>query len=56
MKKRPHIEALDVHYTAVLEDPRREAERIRDFLGRPLDVGKMAAVVDASLYRNRAAE
>jgi hypothetical protein len=56
MKKRPHIEALDVHYTAVLEDPRREAERIRDFLGRPLDVDKMAAVVDASLYRNRAAE
>jgi len=54
VQKRPHIEALDVHYTAVLEDPRREAERMRAFLGHPLDVDKMAGVVDKSLYRNRA--
>ncbi len=54
MKKGPHIEALDVHYSSVLEDPRREAGRIRDFLGLPLDVDRMAGVVDKSLYRNRA--
>ena len=30
------------------------AKRIRDFLGRPLDVEKMAGVVDSNLYRNRA--
>lgn len=54
IKKRPHLTALDIHYTAVLENPRQEAARIRDFLGRPLDVDRMAAVVDKNLYRNRA--
>lgn len=51
-----HLEALDVHYTAVLEDPGAEAERIHGFLGLELDVEKMAGVVDARLYRNRASE
>ncbi len=50
----PHFEALDVHYTAVLKDPGGEARRIHDFLGLPLDVEKMAGVVDERLYRNRA--
>lgn len=49
-----HFRAIDLHYTAVLESPRDEAERIREFLGRSLDVERMAAVVDERLYRNRA--
>lgn len=49
-----HFRSIDLHYTAVLERPREEAERIRGFLGRDLDVERMAAVVDESLYRNRA--
>ncbi len=53
LKREPHLDVIDVHYKAVLEDPRAEAERIRDFLGLPLDAGKMAGVVDARLYRNR---
>lgn len=54
LKRSPHLESLDVPYKAVLDDPRAEAERIAAFLGRPLDVAKMASVVDESLYRNRA--
>lgn len=50
----PHLSALDVHYTAVLESPRQEAERMVGFLGFDLDVAKMTAVVDERLYRNRA--
>lgn len=50
----PHLDALDVHYTAVLESPRQEAERMVGFLGLDLDVAKMTAVVDERLYRNRA--
>lgn len=50
----PHLAALDIHYTSVLESPRREAERMVGFLGLDLDVDKMTAVVDERLYRNRA--
>jgi hypothetical protein len=52
----PHFQWIDLHYTAVLERPRDEAERIRRFLGGDLDLDRMAAAVDESLYRNRAAE
>ncbi len=56
LKREPHLEYIDVQYTSVLEDPRAAAERIRDFLGLPLDAAKMAGVVDARLYRNRAGD
>ena len=56
LKREPHLEFIDLHYTSVLEDPRSAAERIRDFLGLPLDAAKMAGVVDARLYRNRSPE
>lgn len=54
LRHAPHFRWIDLHYTAVLESPREEAERIRGFLGRDLDVERMAAVVDERLYRNRA--
>jgi hypothetical protein len=44
---------LSVGYRDVVDDPEREAWRIRDFLDRSLDVGRMAATVDRQLYRNR---
>ncbi len=53
LKREPHLDVIDVHYKAVLENPRAEAERIRDFLGLPIDAAKMAGVVDKRLYRNR---
>lgn len=50
----PRFTVLEVAYADVVSDPRALAERIAAFLGRPLDVGAMAAAVDPSLYRNRA--
>ena len=44
---------LQIQYKAVLDDPAREARRINEFLGGRLDVSRMAAVADRSLYRNR---
>ena len=52
--RRPHFEVLELHYKETLANPRPQALRIAEFLGEPLDVDKMAAVVDAQLYRNRA--
>lgn len=54
LRHAPHFRWIDLQYTEVLESPREEAERIRAFLGRNLDVERMAAVVDERLYRNRA--
>jgi hypothetical protein len=47
---------LDVTYADVLDDPHRAAERVNRFIGGGLDVARMAATVDAQLYRNRAAK
>ncbi len=49
----PNFRALYLDYPAVVEDPRREAKRIAEFLGRNLDIEAMAGAVEASLYRNR---
>lgn len=56
MKHSPAVEALQVHYTEVLQEPARHAQRIADFLDCKVDVAKMAQVVDPNLYRNRAEE
>ena len=48
-----HFEVLEIAYSDVIENPRAQAERIRDFVGLPLDVEKMVAAVDEGLYRNR---
>jgi hypothetical protein len=49
----PNIDVLYVHYSDVMAHPVHEAERINRFLGDSLDVEKMAAAVDPSLYRQR---
>ena len=54
IRESDHFEILNVEYRDVIADPRREAIRIRDFLGLDLDVEKMAGAVDSGLYRNRA--
>ena len=54
IKHQPHLEALDINYKEVLENPRGEAKRIADFTGLDLDMDKMAGMVDDQLYRNRA--
>lgn len=54
LRHTPNFQALFVDYTNVIEDPIREAGRIRQFLGGDdMDLVKMASVVDPNLYRNR---
>ena len=51
----PNFHVLYVNYTDVLAEPLREAERIKAFLGWPLEPAQMTAMVDPSLYRERKA-
>ena len=51
--RRPQFEVLELNYGEMLKSARPEGQRIAEFLGRPLDVEKMAQVVDVQLYRNR---
>jgi len=53
MSNRPCFSSLTVGYREVVENPRDAAGRIDAFLGGTLDVERMAAVADPSLYRNR---
>ena len=53
LRFRPNFEALYVNYSDVVAEPAAEARRIADFVGGNLDVERMAAAVDGSLYRNR---
>ncbi len=52
--ERPDMDVLYVHYTDILAEPAKQAERVNRFLGNALDVEKMASVVDPTLYRQRA--
>ena len=56
LRFRPHFECLYLNYADVVADPRSQARLMADFVGGGLDVEKMAAAVDGSLYRNRATE
>lgn len=52
-ESQPKVKVLRVQYSNVIENPLEEAERIAAFLELPLDVNKMASVVDPELYRNK---
>lgn len=56
LKNAPQFDSVRLPYREVLDDPRRHAARINDFLGGRLDLEAMVEVVDRSLYRNRAEE
>ncbi len=53
VKRNHNVEILYVNYTAVLNNPKQEAEKISKFLNKKLDVKAMTEVVDKTLYRNR---
>ena len=53
LEARRCFEVLDVEYAKVLEAPQDEAARMSRFLGRDLNVERMAAAADRQLYRNR---
>ncbi|MGH9319815.1 MAG: sulfotransferase domain-containing protein [Vicinamibacteria bacterium] len=53
LKHGDQFETIELLYTDAIQDPVREASRIRDFLDLRADPETMAAAVDESLYRNR---
>jgi broad-specificity NMP kinase len=50
----PNINVLYIHYSDILSDPQPQAEKVNAFLGGTLNIEAMTAVVDPSLYRNKA--
>ena len=54
MDQQPHVTYLDVDYNGVLADPVGCLAQVNDFLGLSLDLEAMTAVVDPTLYRQRA--
>ncbi len=53
LRQQPHFALLRVNFRALVEQPRPQAERVRDFLGGRPDVDGMIRSVDPLLYRNR---
>lgn len=54
IETRENMETLYVSYNDFIENPRKNAEIVNQFLDNRLDVEKMIKSIDASLYRNRA--
>lgn len=54
-RTRPNFALLEVPYREAIASPAQVASRVNRFLGGRLDEARMAAAVDPSLYRNRAA-
>lgn len=51
--QREKTEILPIDYSETVADPKGTAEKVAKFLGSELDIEKMAAVVDPSLYRSK---
>ena len=56
MARQPHLTYMDVDYNQLLVEPMPILNAMQGFLNRSLDLTAMAAVVDPSLYRQRAEE
>jgi hypothetical protein len=52
LAQRPDTQLLAIEHSAAICDSRVAAEKINCFLGGGLDVTKMAAAIDPTLYRN----
>jgi hypothetical protein len=55
LAQRPDTQLLVIDHRHAIGDALDVAARVNRFLGGGLDVAKMAAAIDRSLYRNRAA-
>lgn len=53
LAQRPAFQVLNISHRAVIEEPRKVAERVSTFLDAGLDVDRMAAAVHHDLYRQR---
>src|SRR5262249_37896567 len=56
LRRQGNIAVLRVSYNDLLERPREQGGRVRDFLGGTADLEGMVKAVDPSLYRNRRAD
>jgi hypothetical protein len=54
LKQHSCFKVLEINYNDILKDPRPAVENINHFLGGDLDTDAMNAIVDPSLYRQRA--
>ncbi len=52
-KARHNAEIIFVNYHDVVEDPRKEALRVSEFLGGEIDIERMKGTVDVNLYRTK---
>jgi hypothetical protein len=53
VRQRKYFDVLDVRYEAVVDRPLEQARRLARFIGTPLDVQAMAAVVRRELHHQR---
>ena len=53
LARQAHITVLSVNYRDVLQDPESSASLVARFIGLPLKIAEMAAVVDPNLYRQK---
>ena len=54
LARQPNMEVLYVDYNRMMADPNEYLQKIKDFVGWPLDLDKMRSVPNEGLYRNRA--
>ncbi len=54
LARQPNVKTLSVAHRETIADPDSVAEKVNGFLGGKRDAQAMAAVVDGSLYRQRA--
>lgn len=53
LSRQCNMRVLRIHYNELLQEPHRQAERVREYLGIEADIDRMVSAVDPSLYRNR---
>jgi predicted AlkP superfamily phosphohydrolase/phosphomutase/tetratricopeptide (TPR) repeat protein len=55
-KSNHNAAVLYVNHTDAIENPAETAQKVQQFLGIKMDIGKMAAVVDKKLHREKSGE
>jgi hypothetical protein len=53
LAEQPNLDVLYVSYNELMQDPMAQCTRVVQFLGLPLDLGRMASVASVALYRQR---
>lgn len=56
MDSRDDVEYVTVKHADLMKNPRKEIERVAQFLGKEFDLDRATAAVDPRLYRSRSGE